>query len=197
VEPNAATVQKGVGILVVIIAPEAKHVALLHWQDWRCDLGIGLEDLAGIDVAKRVWGGAIRRHCIHARTRSGEIGAVAVAAPMCAAVGIAVHKLLVHGVADAGRAVSEALRAVVVVVLLRLLLMVVVVVVVVLHILRGAKVNTTIVVVDWVRCGCSRRITRTSWGVKVGVVERGMQGGVVVHGGKRPAVHHGRGGGRE
>lgn len=52
VEANAATVQKSVGILIVIIAPEAKHVALLHWQDWRCDLGIRLKDLTGIDVAK-------------------------------------------------------------------------------------------------------------------------------------------------
>lgn len=52
VEANAATVQKSVGILIVIIAAEAKHVALLHWQDWRCDLGIRLKDLAGIDVAK-------------------------------------------------------------------------------------------------------------------------------------------------
>lgn len=95
---------------------------------------------------------------------------------MCAAVGIAIHELLVHVVVDAGRAVSEALRTVVVVLLLLRLLMMVVV-----QILRGAKVNATIVVVDRVRCRGSRRITRASWGVKVGVVERGLKGGVVVH----------------
>lgn len=85
---------------------------------------------------------------------------------MRTAVGIAKHELLVHVVVDARRAMSEALRTVVVLLLLRLLMVVV-------QILRGAKVDT-IVVVDRVRRRCSRRITRASWGVKVRVVERRM-----------------------
>jgi hypothetical protein len=52
VEANTTTVQKGIRIVFVRLAPKPKYVPLLHWQDGRCDLGIRLENLAWVDVPK-------------------------------------------------------------------------------------------------------------------------------------------------
>lgn len=63
VEANAAAVQKGIAIIFIRLASEAKHVSLLHWQNRRCDLRICLENLAWVDVRKGAWAGTEGWHC--------------------------------------------------------------------------------------------------------------------------------------